>query len=388
MATKKRPVTKSGTPRQRKGVKLKPTELGPQRARARPLRRRSSRSSRDAVEADGGAVLAAYREPLGGHALLFAALPLDEGRAHAVPARRLRRATCASSRWRWTRPSATSTPSSRCATATGYLTPNGNHRLTALKELGAKTRPGAARARARGRLPDPRPQHREGPQPAREGARGACACTATSPRSPATSEETELRARVRGAGARRRSASPTRSAAGSRAAPTSRSCKQGRRVPAGAARADALDERERRAEVLLAFDDAVAGAVARLKEKGFDSPYLKNFVVARVNPLRFIKGEPPPFDELFAQMTKRARGWTRGRSRARTWRGRGGAAGGRKRKGRGAGPGGVEAAVGGVPGSGVEGRPCPGGRALRAPGRGRWPCPCAGGRALRILRAW
>jgi ParB family transcriptional regulator, chromosome partitioning protein len=66
-------------------------------------------------------------------------------------------------------------------------------------------------------------------------------------------------------------------------------------------------ERERRAEVVLALDDAVAEAVARLKERGFDSPYLKAFVVARVNPLRFVKGQAPPFDDLFAQMTKRAR---------------------------------------------------------------------------------
>jgi ParB family chromosome partitioning protein len=33
---------------------------------------------------------------------------------------------------------------------------------------------------------------------------------------------------------------------------------------------------------------------------------LKSFVVARVNPLRFIKGEPPPFDELLRTMTRRA----------------------------------------------------------------------------------
>jgi ParB family chromosome partitioning protein len=33
---------------------------------------------------------------------------------------------------------------------------------------------------------------------------------------------------------------------------------------------------------------------------------LKNFVVARVNPLRFMKGEPPSFDELLQTMTKRA----------------------------------------------------------------------------------
>jgi ParB family chromosome partitioning protein len=75
-------------------------------------------------------------------------------------------------------------------------------------------------------------------------------------------------------------------------------------------------ERERRARVVLAFDDAVSGAVARLKEKGFDSPYLKAFVVARVNPLRFMKGEPPPFDELFAQMTKRAAGMDPGKIRS------------------------------------------------------------------------
>ena len=48
----------------------------------------------------------------------------------------------------------------------------------------------------------------------------------------------------------------------------------------------------------LVFDDAVNAAVAKLKEKGLTSPYLKSFVVARVNPLRFIKGEPPSFDDL------------------------------------------------------------------------------------------
>ena len=31
-------------------------------------------------------------------------------------------------------------------------------------------------------------------------------------------------------------------------------------------------------------------------------------MVARVNPLRFIKGEPPSFDDLLDTMTKRARG--------------------------------------------------------------------------------
>jgi ParB family chromosome partitioning protein len=68
----------------------------------------------------------------------------------------------------------------------------------------------------------------------------------------------------------------------------------------------AIAERERRASLILEFDDAVNSAVAKLKEKGLTSPYLKNFVVARVNPLRFMKGEPPSFDELLQTMTKRA----------------------------------------------------------------------------------
>ena len=72
--------------------------------------------------------------------------------------------------------------------------------------------------------------------------------------------------------------------------------------------ADAVTERKRRAKLVIDLDDAVEEAVKKLKEKGLTSPYLKAFVVARVNPLRFIKGDPPPMDELFPQMTKRARG--------------------------------------------------------------------------------
>jgi len=88
----------------------------------------------------------------------------------------------------------------------------------------------------------------------------------------------------------------------------------------------AMAERERRADVLLAFDDAVTGAVARLKEKGFDSPYLRAYVVARVNPLRFVKGDPPSFDELFAQMTRRAAGLDPGKVRSEDLARSGGAA--------------------------------------------------------------
>ena len=88
----------------------------------------------------------------------------------------------------------------------------------------------------------------------------------------------------------------------------------------------ASEERARRARLVLELDDAVSEAVARLKEKGFDSPYLKAFVVARVNPLRFMKGGAPPMDELFATMTKRARGMDPGRIRQQDLARSGGAA--------------------------------------------------------------
>lgn len=58
-----------------------------------------------------------------------------------------------------------------------------------------------------------------------------------------------------------------------------------------------LQAHERHSEMLLELDTKVAEVVARLKAKGFVSPYLKTFVVARSNPLRFMK-EPPELDEL------------------------------------------------------------------------------------------
>ena len=44
----------------------------------------------EAVEADGGAVLARYRDPLGGSWQLLAGLPIDLRGAHALPAGPLR----------------------------------------------------------------------------------------------------------------------------------------------------------------------------------------------------------------------------------------------------------------------------------------------------------
>ncbi len=59
----------------------------------------------------------------------------------------------------------------------------------------------------------------------------------------------------------------------------------------------ALREHQKIAEMLLELDEKVAEVVKKLKAKGFVSPYLKTFVVARSNPLRFMK-EPPELEDL------------------------------------------------------------------------------------------
>ncbi len=68
----------------------------------------------------------------------------------------------------------------------------------------------------------------------------------------------------------------------------------------------AIKGHEKHAEMLMDLDEKVSAAVAKLKAKGFASPYLRAFVVARINPLRWIQGEPPPLEEVLKTMRERA----------------------------------------------------------------------------------
>ncbi len=68
----------------------------------------------------------------------------------------------------------------------------------------------------------------------------------------------------------------------------------------------ALKDHEKRAGMVLDLEEKVAAAVKKLKERGLVSPYLRSFVVARINPLRWIKGEPPPLEEVLKTMRERA----------------------------------------------------------------------------------
>ncbi len=68
----------------------------------------------------------------------------------------------------------------------------------------------------------------------------------------------------------------------------------------------AIKHHEDLAKKTLEVEDRVAEAVQRLRDKGLMSPYLRAFVVARINPLRWIQGEPPPAEDVLKTMRDRA----------------------------------------------------------------------------------
>ena len=297
----------SGTPRKRRGVKLKPTQLGAtELALAEPPAELAALA--DAVRGDGGQVLASYREPLGGHPLMLVALPI----AQVVPTpfqrdisdAHVRRLTQAMDKTqRFLDPIIVV----REKTEHGqYWTPNGYHRLTALKELDAKSILALL-------VPERAVAYQilalniEKAHNLREksiGVRRMYVDLAAMPDTKQKEEDYALEFEE-----------PALATLGF-------AYEERGRLSGGAYHAilrkvdkwlpgrlaDAIDVRRARSKLLLDFDEAVQGVVDGLKERGLTSPYLRNFVVSRVNPLRFIKGEPPPIDELLPSMAKRARG--------------------------------------------------------------------------------
>jgi ParB family transcriptional regulator, chromosome partitioning protein len=67
----------------------------------------------------------------------------------------------------------------------------------------------------------------------------------------------------------------------------------------------ALKQHEKRASMVLDLEEKVAAVVKKLKERGLTSPYLRSFVVARINPLRWIKGDLPPLEDVLKTMRER-----------------------------------------------------------------------------------
>jgi ParB family chromosome partitioning protein len=84
----------------------------------------------------------------------------------------------------------------------------------------------------------------------------------------------------------------------------------------GAALPKALELRKARAARVLELEEAVSEAIKGLKSRGFESPYLRAFVVARINPLRFKRGAKAEFDETIDKMLASARRFDAGKVKA------------------------------------------------------------------------
>lgn len=257
----------------------------------------------DRVRSDGGSVLAKYKDPLGAHWLVLASLPLDK--VSPTPFQRdlseahVKRLTEVIDKLdRFLDPII----AVRAAEG-GYWTPNGNHRLSAMRKLGARAivaliAPDSELAYKILALNTEKAHNLR--EKALEVMRMARALADLDPR-PEQEFALEFEdpafltlglayeQRGRFSGGAYHSLLKRIDAFLDRPLPK------------------ALAERALRAERLLEVDDAVVAAVDALKAGGFTSPYLKAFVVARVNPIRFHKGEPPPFDETLDRMLKAAK---------------------------------------------------------------------------------
>ena len=244
------------------------------------------------VEQDGGAVLARYSDPFGGTPLLLAALPVD--RVEPTPYQRdpsdthvKRLMGVIETIGRFLDPIVVVRGDGQ------YLTPNGNHRLQALKKLGVKTVIGLV-------VPDPDV---------------AFKILALNTEKAHNLREKSLETIRMARALARRGGSVEKDFAFEFEQPsflTLGICYEERPRLSGGAyqsilrRVDeffdlpvdkALKERERRSKKILKLDDAVGAAVEKLKAKGLTSPYLKAFVVARVNYTRFSKATSFDFDE-------------------------------------------------------------------------------------------
>jgi ParB family chromosome partitioning protein len=79
----------------------------------------------------------------------------------------------------------------------------------------------------------------------------------------------------------------------------------------------AIELRVKRASKLLELDAAVSERVAELKARGLTSPYLKAFVLARVNPIRFQRStDAPDWDDTIERMLTAARKLDTGKVKA------------------------------------------------------------------------
>ena len=255
-----------------------------------------------AVKGDDGAVLGAYRDPFGATPVLVVALPIDK--VEPTPYQRdpsdahiKKLMTVIEKVGRFLDPLVLIRQDD------GYWTPNGNHRLQAMKKLGGKSIIGLL-------VPDPEVAFK--------------ILALNTEKAHNVKEKSLETIRMARALAGRKDGNETDYAFEFEQAQflTLGAAYEQRKSLSGGAytsvlrRIDdfldesmpkALKERERRGNKVLAVDDAVSKVVDALKAKGLTSPYLKAFVVARVNPIRFSKSTEFDFDEVIDKMTASAK---------------------------------------------------------------------------------
>jgi ParB family chromosome partitioning protein len=288
MAKKKR------APRRKKAA---PASVGLSTAEVRSADDPRLRQLAAQVDADGGAVLGSYSDPFGGTAVLLVALPID--RVEPTPYQRdpsdahvKRLMTVIEKVGRFLDPVVVIRQDD------GYWTPNGNHRLQAMRKLGAKTIVGLL-------VPEPDVAFK--------------ILALNTEKAHNVKEKSLETIRMARALADRKAGQESDYAFEFEQAPylTLGAAYEERRGLSGGAyhpvlrriddfleepMARALKERERRGAKVLKLDDAVARVVEALKKKGLTSPYLKPFVVARINPIRFSKSTEFDFDEVMDKM--------------------------------------------------------------------------------------
>jgi ParB family chromosome partitioning protein len=268
-----------------------------------------------AIEADGGTVLASYQDPVGGHWQIFAALPIEV--VEPTPYQRdlskphvERLAAAIDKLGRYLDPMIVVRSGPDGATPP-YWTPNGNHRLAALRQLGARSIVAIV-------VPEIEVAHRilllntEKAHNLRERSLEVIRLAellAQSENRPESDYEIEFE-------------EPALLTIGLCYQENGRFAGGAyhpilRRVEAWESEPlrKALGIRRERAARVLELDAAVTAAMKKLKERGFESPYLRPFVVARINPIRFKRGTADA-DEVIATMLDSALKFDAGRVRA------------------------------------------------------------------------
>lgn len=255
------------------------------------------------IEEEGGAVIGAYHDPLGGNPMVLAALPI--GKVEPTPFQRdlseahhKKLAGVIDRTGLFLDPVIAIT-----APDGGFWTPNGRHRLAAMQRLGAK---------AITALVVPKREiawqilalNTEKAHNLRERAleviriyRGLLDEDASRPEESFAFYLEEAALVTLGLCYERKG-----NFAGGAYAPILRRLESFTDEPLR----KAMAEHEKRADMVFGLEERVAEVVAKLRERGLVSPYLRTFVVARINPLRWIKGEPPPLEEVLKTMRERA----------------------------------------------------------------------------------